>query len=63
VEFGLERLAAVLAANGRRGARDVCDAVSAALNEFRGEASAHDDVTLVALKATDAGGQATKRFS
>ena len=60
--FGLDRLARVLAVRGEGAAREVCDAVYAALEEFRGQAEVHDDVTLVALKASDAAGRPTARL-
>jgi serine phosphatase RsbU (regulator of sigma subunit) len=51
-EFELRRLELLVKKEGHRGAKDLCDVVYNAIEEFRGEAEVHDDITLVALKAT-----------
>jgi len=53
-EFGLERVIRVLKNKGNTSPKDLCDYIYAALEEFRGQAEVHDDVTLVALRAADA---------
>ncbi len=53
-EFDLDRLVRVLKNCGRMSCKELCDYIYAALEEFRGQAEVHDDITLVALKATDA---------
>jgi serine phosphatase RsbU (regulator of sigma subunit) len=53
-EFDLDRVIRVLKNRGNMSAKELCDYIYAALEEFRGQAEVHDDITLVALKATDA---------
>ncbi|MEZ0230631.1 MAG: SpoIIE family protein phosphatase [Planctomycetota bacterium] len=53
-EFDLDRVIRVLKNKGNTSAKELCDYIYAALEEFRGQAEVHDDITLVALKATDA---------
>jgi serine phosphatase RsbU (regulator of sigma subunit) len=65
-EFELDRLVRVLKNKGNASPKELCEYVYAALEEFRGQAEVHDDVTLVALKATDlpaVEGPATRRMS
>jgi sigma-B regulation protein RsbU (phosphoserine phosphatase) len=49
-EFGAERLVEVVKQHCRASARDVVNAVFAAVEEFRGETPANDDMTAVAVK-------------
>jgi phosphoserine phosphatase RsbU/P len=49
-EFGAERLLQVVNDTRARGARDIVDAIFAAVQEFRGDAPPNDDMTAVALK-------------
>jgi sigma-B regulation protein RsbU (phosphoserine phosphatase) len=49
-EFGAGRLMEVVQANRERSARDIVDAVFAAVQDFRGETSPNDDMTAVAIK-------------
>jgi phosphoserine phosphatase RsbU/P len=49
-EFGAERLVDVVKQHCRASARDVVNAVFAAVEEFRGETPANDDMTAVAVK-------------
>jgi sigma-B regulation protein RsbU (phosphoserine phosphatase) len=51
-EFGAERLVKVVQESCNRSARDVVDAVFAAVEEFRGDTPPNDDMTAVALKIT-----------
>jgi sigma-B regulation protein RsbU (phosphoserine phosphatase) len=51
-EFGSERLLQVVSAARLRTARDIVDAIFAAVQEFRGETAPNDDMTAVALKIT-----------
>jgi phosphoserine phosphatase RsbU/P len=51
-EFGAERLLSVVQDTHRRPARDIVDAIFAAVEEFRGETPPNDDMTAVALKIT-----------
>ena len=51
-EFGTERLFAVVEAMRQRPARELVDAIFAAVQEFRGETAPNDDMTAVALKIT-----------
>jgi phosphoserine phosphatase RsbU/P len=49
-EFGAERLVEVVKQHCRASARDVVNAVFSAVEEFRGETPANDDMTAVAVK-------------
>jgi sigma-B regulation protein RsbU (phosphoserine phosphatase) len=49
-EFGVDRLIQVIRDNRAAGARELVEAVSAAVHAFRSEAPAHDDMTVVVLK-------------
>jgi len=49
-EFGAERLVEVVKEQCRASARDVVNAVFAAVEEFRGETPANDDMTAVAVR-------------
>ena len=49
-EFGVERLLDVVTAMQQRPARELVDAIFAAVEEFRGETPPNDDMTAVALK-------------
>src|SRR5215813_11241403 len=51
-EFGAERLLQVVAATRARPAREIVDAIFAAVQEFRAETPPNDDMTAVALKIT-----------
>ncbi len=51
-EFGYERLAQVVGESRQRSAREIVDAIFSAVETFRGDAPAHDDMTAVALKIT-----------
>jgi sigma-B regulation protein RsbU (phosphoserine phosphatase) len=51
-EFGDERLRQVVASAAGKTAREVVDDIFAAVQEFRGEASANDDMTAVAVRIT-----------
>ncbi len=51
-EFGAERLIDVIQSQCRRSARELVDAIFAAVQEFRGDTPANDDMTAVALKLT-----------
>jgi sigma-B regulation protein RsbU (phosphoserine phosphatase) len=51
-EFGAERLLKVVKANSGGSARQVVDAIFAAVQEFRGDTPPNDDMTAVALKIT-----------
>ena len=52
-EFGATRLVELIRGNRHAGARDLVDAIFAALDAFRGETPPHDDMTAVALRITD----------
>ncbi len=52
-EFDLDRVIAILKTRGNGTAKDLCDAIYTALEDFRGQAEVHDDITLVALKSTE----------
>jgi phosphoserine phosphatase RsbU/P len=52
-EFGAERLVEVVKQHCRASARDVVNAVFSAVEEFRGETPANDDMTAVAVKIRD----------
>jgi len=52
-EFGAERLVEVVKQHCRASARDVVNAVFSAVDEFRGETHANDDMTAVAVKIRD----------
>jgi phosphoserine phosphatase RsbU/P len=49
-EFGAGRLADVVQATRERSSREVVDAIFAAVQEFRGDATPNDDMTAVAIK-------------
>ena len=51
-EFGAERLLEVVRATCRASARDLVDAIFAAVEAFRGETPANDDMTAVAVRIT-----------
>jgi sigma-B regulation protein RsbU (phosphoserine phosphatase) len=51
-EFGAERLIEVVLAARERSAREIVDAIFAAVQEFRGHGSPNDDMTAVAVKMT-----------
>ena len=51
-EFGSERLLHVVSNTRLKNARDIVDAIFAAVQEFRGETPPNDDMTAVALKIT-----------
>ncbi len=51
-EFGAARLEDVVRQTRSKGAREIVDAVFAAVQEFRGDAPPNDDMTAVALKMT-----------
>jgi phosphoserine phosphatase RsbU/P len=51
-EFGVKRLLQTVKDHQREGARGVVDAIFAAVQEFRGETAASDDMTAVALNIT-----------
>ena len=50
-EFGADRIASVMQAHGGRTAREIVDAVFAAIEAFRGDAAQNDDITAVAVRA------------
>jgi sigma-B regulation protein RsbU (phosphoserine phosphatase) len=52
-EFGAERLVDVVRQHCRASARDVVNAVFSAVEEFRGETPANDDMTAVAVRIRD----------
>jgi len=49
-EFGTERLIEVVTAMRQKPARELVDAIFAAVGEFRGDTPPNDDMTAVALK-------------
>jgi len=51
-EFGMERLLAVLQQTCQRPAQEIVDAIFGAVQDFRGETLANDDMTAVAVKIT-----------
>jgi phosphoserine phosphatase RsbU/P len=51
-EFGAKRLVDLIRGNCHAGARELVDAIFAALDAFRGETLPHDDMTAVAIKIT-----------
>jgi len=51
-EFGADRLVEVVTTMCRKSARDLVDAIFAAVQEFRGDTPPNDDMTAVALKVT-----------
>jgi sigma-B regulation protein RsbU (phosphoserine phosphatase) len=51
-QFGRERLVEMVAEHGHRSPQELCETILAALEEHRGAADRHDDITLVALRAT-----------
>jgi sigma-B regulation protein RsbU (phosphoserine phosphatase) len=52
-EFGAERLVSVVRQQCRGTARDLVNAIFAAVDEFRGDTPANDDMTAVAVKIRD----------
>jgi sigma-B regulation protein RsbU (phosphoserine phosphatase) len=48
--FGKHRLEELIAQNAWRPAKEICDTVLEALNDFRGDIKQQDDVSLVAIK-------------
>ena len=50
-EFGAARLIDVVEATRERSAREIVDAIFAAVHEFRGDESPNDDMTAVAIKS------------
>jgi serine phosphatase RsbU (regulator of sigma subunit) len=50
VMFGTERLHKTLSGSMKESAQNICGAVWASLDEFRGEIAQHDDVTLLVIK-------------
>jgi sigma-B regulation protein RsbU (phosphoserine phosphatase) len=51
-EFGADRLLEVIAGVRGKSAREIVDAIFAAVQHFRGEATPNDDMTAVALRIT-----------
>jgi sigma-B regulation protein RsbU (phosphoserine phosphatase) len=51
-EFGVERLLEVIGTVRQRPAREIVDAIFAAVQAFRGDAMPNDDMTAVAVKLT-----------
>ena len=51
-EFGVERLLRVVDDTRHLGARDIVNAIFGAVQDFRGDTQANDDMTAVALKIT-----------
>ena len=51
-EFGADRLLKVVNDSRHLGARDIVDAIFGAVQEFRGDAQANDDVTAVVVRIT-----------
>ena len=51
-EFGAERLLQVVDDVRQQTAREIVDAIFAAVQEFRGDTPPNDDMTAVALKIT-----------
>jgi phosphoserine phosphatase RsbU/P len=51
-QFGAERLLEVVQIHGRASARDLVDGIFAAVEEFRGDTPANDDMTAVAVRIT-----------
>ena len=51
VEFGEQRFQEALCANAHKSAQDIQTAILSELADFRGAASANDDLTLVIMKA------------
>ena len=51
-EFGAERLLEVVAETRQRPAREIVDAIFAAVQEFRGDTPPNDDMTAVAVRIT-----------
>jgi len=51
-EFGTERLIEVVTAMQQKPARELVDAIFAAVGEFRGDTPPNDDMTAVALRIT-----------
>jgi sigma-B regulation protein RsbU (phosphoserine phosphatase) len=49
-EFGADRLLDVVRAERQKPARELVDAIFAAVQEFRGDTPPNDDMTAVALK-------------
>jgi sigma-B regulation protein RsbU (phosphoserine phosphatase) len=50
-EYGLDTLIELIKKVGHQAPKPLCDRIYAELEEFRGQAEVHDDITLVALKA------------
>ena len=51
--FGKERVRLILRRNAAAGSQEILDALLAAWNDFRGDAPAEDDVTLLVIKSAD----------
>jgi sigma-B regulation protein RsbU (phosphoserine phosphatase) len=51
-EFGAERLIEIVNETRQKTAREIVDAIFAAVQQFRGEAVPNDDMTAVALRIT-----------
>jgi serine phosphatase RsbU (regulator of sigma subunit) len=51
-EFGAERLLKVVEASADKSAREIVDAIFAAVWSFRGDTPPNDDMTAVALRIT-----------
>ncbi len=51
-EFGAARLIKVIEESRDKSAREIVDAIFAAVQDFRGEAQPNDDMTAVAVKIT-----------
>jgi phosphoserine phosphatase RsbU/P len=55
LEFGYDRLLQVVADAKQKPAREIVDAIFAAVHEFRGDTAANDDMTAVAVRITNDG--------
>ena len=51
-EFGADRLLEVVRRDAHKPAREIVDAIFAAVHDFRGDTPPNDDMTAVALKIT-----------
>ncbi len=51
-QFGSERINLLLSQDGKTDAQQLCDEFLDSINEFRGSAAVHDDITVVAIHAT-----------
>ena len=51
-EFGVERLIAVIERARQQPAQELVDAIFGAVQDFRGETTASDDMTAVAIRIT-----------